>query len=35
MSPVVSLDRFFRDEIIERMTRDTERRNALTVQAAS
>jgi NADH-quinone oxidoreductase subunit F len=35
ISPVVSLNRFWRDEIIERMTRDTERRNALTVQAAS
>jgi NADH:ubiquinone oxidoreductase subunit F (NADH-binding) len=31
MSPVVSLNRFWRDEIIERMTRDTERRNALEV----
>ena len=35
MSPVVSLNRFWRDEIIERMTRDAERRNALEVTAAS
>lgn len=34
MSPVVSLNRFWRDEIIERMRRDAERRNALTVRAA-
>jgi NADH-quinone oxidoreductase subunit F len=34
MSPIISLNRFWRDEIIERMTRDTERRNALTVSAA-
>jgi hypothetical protein len=33
MSPVVSLNRFWRDEIIERMTRDTERRGALAVRA--
>ena len=29
MSPVVSLDRWFRDEIIERMRRDEDRRDAL------
>ena len=34
MSPAVSLNRFWRDEIIERMTRDTERRGALEVKAA-
>ena len=34
MSPIISLNRFWRDEIIERMTRDTERRNTLTVSAA-
>jgi hypothetical protein len=34
MSPIISLNRFWRDEIIERMTRDTERRDALTVSAA-
>jgi NADH-quinone oxidoreductase subunit F len=34
MSPIISLNRFWRDEIIERMTRDTERRSALTVSAA-
>ena len=35
MSPVVSLNRFWRDEIIERMTRDAERRTALEVTVAS
>jgi NADH-quinone oxidoreductase subunit F len=34
VSPIVSLNRFWRDEIIERMTRDTERRNGLTVMEA-
>ena len=34
MSPAVSLNRFWRDEIIERMTRDTERRMTLEVRAA-
>jgi NADH-quinone oxidoreductase subunit F len=34
MSHVVSLDRYFRDEIIERMTRDAERRNVLKVASA-
>jgi NADH-quinone oxidoreductase subunit F len=34
ISPVVSLNRFWRDEIIERMTRDTERRSSLEVRAA-
>jgi NADH-quinone oxidoreductase subunit F len=34
MSPVVSLNRFWRDEIIERMARDTERRGALEVTPA-
>jgi NADH-quinone oxidoreductase subunit F len=34
MSPVVSLNRFWRDEIIERMARDTERRGALEVAPA-
>ena len=34
MSPTVSLNRWWRDEIIERMTRDTERRGALEVRAA-
>jgi NADH-quinone oxidoreductase subunit F len=34
MSPVVSLNRFWRDEIIERMTADTARRNSLKVTAA-
>jgi NADH-quinone oxidoreductase subunit F len=34
VSPMVSLNRFWRDEIIERMTRDTERRNALAVTVA-
>ncbi len=33
MSPVVSLNRWWRDEIIERMTHDTERRGALEVTA--
>ena len=33
MSHVVSLDRFFRDEIVERLTADAERRNALKVVA--
>ena len=33
MSPAVSLNRWWRDEIIERMTRDTERRGALEVTA--
>jgi NADH-quinone oxidoreductase subunit F len=35
MSPAVSLNRFWRDEIIERMTRDTERRGALEVRATA
>ncbi|MFI5045803.1 MAG: NADH-quinone oxidoreductase subunit NuoF [Acidimicrobiia bacterium] len=35
MSPVVSLNRFWRREIIERMTRDAERRNALEVTASA
>jgi NADH-quinone oxidoreductase subunit F len=35
ISPMVSLNRFWRDEIIERMTRDTERRNAFVVEAVS
>jgi NADH-quinone oxidoreductase subunit F len=34
VSPIVSLNRFWRDEIIERMTRDTERRNGLQVVEA-
>ena len=34
MSPVVSLDRWFRDEIIERMRGDEERRGALAVVSA-
>jgi NADH-quinone oxidoreductase subunit F len=34
MSPIISLNRFWRDDIIARMTRHTERRNALTVSAA-
>jgi len=34
MSPVVSLDRWFRDEITERMRRDEERRDALDVVPA-
>ena len=34
MSPTVSLNRWWRDEIIERMTHDTERRGALEVRAA-
>jgi NADH-quinone oxidoreductase subunit F len=34
VSPIVSLNRFWRDEIIERMTRDTERRNGLAVVEA-
>ncbi len=34
MSPIISLNRFWRDEIIERMSRDADRRNALTVSAA-
>ena len=34
MSPVVSLNRFWRDEIIERMAHDTERRGALEVAPA-
>jgi NADH-quinone oxidoreductase subunit F len=34
MSPAVSLNRFWRDEIIERMSRDTERRGALEIKAA-
>jgi NADH-quinone oxidoreductase subunit F len=29
MSPVVSLDRWFRDEIVERMRADEQRRGAL------
>jgi hypothetical protein len=29
----VSLNRWWRDEIIERMTRDTERRGALEIKA--
>jgi NADH-quinone oxidoreductase subunit F len=36
ISPVISLNRFWRDEIIERMTRDTERRDGFEiVEAAS
>ena len=35
MSPVVSLNRFWRDEIIERMSRDTERRSAIPVKAGA
>ena len=35
MSPVVSLNRFWRDEIIERMSRDTERRTAIPVRAGA
>jgi NADH-quinone oxidoreductase subunit F len=35
MSPIVSLNRFWRDEIIARMASDTERRQPLEVQAAS
>ena len=34
MSPVVSLDRWFRDEIVERMRRDEQRRGALEVVPA-
>jgi NADH-quinone oxidoreductase subunit F len=34
MSHVVSLDRWFRDEIVERLTRDAERRGALRVVAS-
>ncbi len=34
MSPVVSLDRWFRDEILERMGRDEERRRSLEVVPA-
>ena len=34
ISPIVSLNRFWRDEIIERMTRDTERRNGFAVAEA-
>jgi NADH:ubiquinone oxidoreductase subunit F (NADH-binding) len=34
MSPIISLNRFWRDEVIERMSRDADRRNALTVSAA-
>jgi NADH-quinone oxidoreductase subunit F len=34
MSHVVSLDRWFRDEIVERMTRDQERRGALRIASA-
>jgi NADH-quinone oxidoreductase subunit F len=34
MSPAVSLNRFWRDDIIERMARDTERRGALEVTSA-
>jgi NADH-quinone oxidoreductase subunit F len=34
MSPVVSLNRWFRDEILERMGRDEERRGALEVVPA-
>jgi hypothetical protein len=34
MSPVVSLDRWFRDEITERMRADTKRRRALDVVPA-
>jgi NADH-quinone oxidoreductase subunit F len=34
MSPVVSLNRWFRDEILERMGRDEERRGALEVVSA-
>jgi NADH-quinone oxidoreductase subunit F len=33
MSHVVSLDRWFRDEIVERLTRDAERRDSLKVAA--
>jgi NADH-quinone oxidoreductase subunit F len=35
MSPVVSLNRFWREEIIERMSRDTDRRSALEVKASA
>jgi hypothetical protein len=34
VSPILSLNRFWRDDIIERMTRDTERRNALAMAAS-
>jgi NADH-quinone oxidoreductase subunit F len=34
MSPAVSLNRWWRDEIIERMSRDTDRRGALEIKAA-
>src|SRR5215510_2211522 len=35
ISPVISLNRFWRDEIIDRMTNDTQRRAAIAVEAAS
>src|SRR4029453_18995029 len=35
MSPIVSLNRFWRDEIIERMARDAERRNGFAVAGAA
>lgn len=35
ISPVISLNRFWRDEIIERMTRDTEARNGIEVMEAA
>ena len=34
MSPVVSLDRWFRDDIVERMRGDEERRGVLAVMPA-
>jgi NADH-quinone oxidoreductase subunit F len=34
ISPIISLNRFWRDEIIERMTRDTEARNGIEVMEA-
>ena len=35
ISPVISLNRFWRDEIIDRMTSDTQRRAAIAVETAS
>jgi NADH-quinone oxidoreductase subunit F len=35
ISPVISLNRFWRDEIIERMTRDAERRNSFEIMEAA
>jgi NADH:ubiquinone oxidoreductase subunit F (NADH-binding) len=35
VSPVLSLNRFWRDEIIARMQADTERRQSVAVEAAS